>query len=315
MKSVLITGLEGFVGGHLGQFFLDNGYRVGGTIFAEESEFIKQNKSEVFIQRCNIADKEEVNSVISEFKPDIVIHLAAISYVPFSWKDPVTTFNTNLSGTISILEAVKNNVPGTKIIFISSCNVYGKGDGNYPITESTPLKPDNFYALSKLMGEELCNFYQDKFNLEIIVVRPFNHIGPGQAPSFVISSFAQQVALIEKGKQAPAIYVGDLSASRDFCDVRDIIRGYKLLAESDLNSGIFNICSGVPIAIKDALEILLTKTDVEIKVEIDKERFRPSDIPVYYGDFSLLNKETGWEPEISFDKTISEILDYWRERV
>ena len=121
--------------------------------------------------------------------------------------------------------------------------------------------------------------------------------------------------MIEKGKQAPAIHVGDLSASRDFCDVRDIIRGYKLLAESDLKSGIFNICSGVPVTIKKALEILLEKTDIEIKVEIDKERFRPSDIPVYYGDFSLLNKKTGWNPEIPFGKTITEILNYWRERV
>ncbi len=315
MKSVFITGLEGFVGGHLGKFFLDNGYRVGGTIFAEESEFIKKNQSEIFIKKCNITNKDEIASVVSKFKPDLLIHLAAISYVPFSWKDPVTTFNTNLSGTISILEAIKNISPEIKMLFISSCNVYGKGDGNYPITESTPLKPDNFYGLSKLMGENLCDFYREKFKLKIIVVRPFNHIGPGQAPSFAISSFARQIALIEKSKQVPIIFVGDITASRDFCDVKDIIRGYKLLSESDLESGKFNICSGVPVTIEKSLEILLSKTEKEIAVEIDKVRYRPSDIPVYYGDFNLLNEKTGWKPEIPFEETISEILDYWRERV
>ncbi|MDD3627812.1 MAG: GDP-mannose 4,6-dehydratase [bacterium] len=315
MKCVFITGLEGFVGGHLGEYLVNKGYSVGGTIIGPENDFIKQNKKDLYLCECDICDRDKVQKVISEFKPDYLVHLAAISYVPFSWKDPGTTYKINLNGTISVLESLKNQSPKTKMIFISSCNVYGKGDGKYPITEKTPYDPDNFYGLSKRMGEELCDFYIRKFGLKIIIIRPFNHIGPGQSADFAISSFAKQIAMIEKKLQPNEIKVGDLSPSRDFTDVRDIINGYRMLAESELDSGIFNICSGIPVKIEDALKALLKLSKEKIKVVQDKEKMRPSDIQVYYGSYKKLQKAIGWKPEIPFEKTLVDILNYWRERV
>ncbi|HDS09973.1 MAG TPA: NAD-dependent epimerase/dehydratase family protein, partial [Firmicutes bacterium] len=193
--------------------------------------------------------------------------------------------------------------------------VYGKGNGKYPITEKTPQNPDNFYGLSKAMGEELCRFYMKKFGLNIIILRPFNHIGPGQSPEFAISSFARQIALIEKGKQSREIITGDISSSRDFTDVRDIIKGYRMIAESSMDSGVFNICSGKPVIIKDALNLLLKQAKVKVKILQDKKKFRPSEIPVYYGSFKRLKNAVGWKPEITFEQTLIDILQFWRERV
>lgn len=248
-------------------------------------------------------------------KPDYIFHLAAQSFVPMSWRAPTDTMETNLIGTIHLFEAVRKLKISPKIQFAGSSEEYGfVYPDELPIKEENPLRPLSPYGVSKLAADKLSYQYCISYGLHIVVTRGFNHIGPRRGDVFVTSNFAKQIAEIEKGKE-PVIHVGNLEASRDFTDVRDMVRAYLLALEKCQPAEPYNICSGKTIRIKDVLDMLLSMTDKQIEIRQDPDRMRPSDVDVLQGDCSKFKKQTGWKQTIPFEKTLEDLLDYWRERV
>ena len=313
MKA-LITGISGFAGSHLAEFLLKKGYKVYGT-FYDKGTFSNLNGfiDRIILYQCDIRNYDSVKIIIKKVHPDEVYHLAAISFVPTSLKDPKLTFNTNLYGTLNLYQAIIDLKMNPMILFVGSADEYGlikKID--LPIREDCPLRPINPYSISKTSADFLCNFYFKNYHLSIIRVRPFNHIGPRQSPEFVCSNFAKQIANIEKGIKKPVIEVGNLKAKRDFTDVRDMVRAYWLALNKGESGKVYNICSERAIQIKGLLNNLLELSSKKIEIMKDLKRMRPSDNPILQGDFSKFREKCGWKPEIPFDKTIKDILEYWR---
>ncbi|MBD3248788.1 NAD-dependent epimerase/dehydratase family protein [Candidatus Woesearchaeota archaeon] len=305
MKA-LITGITGFVGEHLSDYLQDKGHQVFG---------IDKNEKELkgaIIYKADILDKKKINSIISKIKPDYIFHLAAISSVVNSFKIPDTTMKINVEGTKNILDTILVSNIDSRILIVTSPHVYGIPKQS-PITEEHILQPNSPYAKSRVEQEKLCFEYQKKYDMNIIISRSFNHTGPGRPPEFVCSDFAKQIVDIEKGiiKQK-VIKTGDLSIRRDFFDVRDIVKAYLLAVEKCIPGQIYNICSGNDYSIKDILDILLSMSYAKIKIIQDQTKIRSSDIPVIIGNCSKFKEQTGWKPKISFEKTLKDLLNYWR---
>ncbi len=313
-KHVLLTGACGFVGRVLLPLLLAKGYRVT-CISTSESSHQGSNADWVSLDINNGA---AVFRVVEQIKPDYVIHLAAQSHVPTSFREPEQTWQTNVMGTLHLLEAVKTHCNKAFFLFVSSSEVYGESfKAAEPLVESVACKPMNPYAASKCAAELAVEQYFRQ-GLEGVIVRPFNHIGAGQSPEFVTASFAQQIAAIEAGNQEPVLRVGNLDAQRDFLDVRDVCSAYLKLLELPLvKSGqrIFNIASGHPRRIADVLQLLLQQSTCKIIIKEDPERMRPSDIALAAGDSCHLYNATGWRPQYELSATLGELLAYWREQV
>jgi len=323
MKTkVLITGVSGFVGSHLAEFLLHNfSDRVeiyGITRWRSKIENIAHIIDKIKLYECDITDFPSVLSIIEEIRPDKIFHLAAQSFVPTSWKLPVETFNTNVIGQINIFEAVRHvrRVDETFIQVAGSSEEYGLVyHDELPIKETNPLRPLSPYAVSKVAQDLLGYQYYMSYRMNIIRTRAFNHEGPRRGEVFVTSNFAKQIAEAEKGLREKVIYVGNLEARRDYTDVRDIVRAYWLALERGQPGDVYNICSGRSYSIREVLEILLSYAKVKLEVVQDKERLRPSDVPILLGDYSKFNKLTGWNPEIPFEKTLEDLLNWWREHI
>jgi len=314
MKA-LITGISGFAGSHLAEFLIEKGYEVFGTFF-DKSTFSNLNGfvNKIKVYRCDIRNYDALKNVIEDVKPDEIYHLAAISFVPTSLKEPKLTFDTNLYGTLNLYQAVIDLEINPMILFVGSADEYGVvKEKDIPIGESHPLLPVNPYSISKASADFLSFFYFKNYSLNIIRVRLFNHIGPKQSPEFVASDFAKQIAEIEKGLREPIIKVGNLEAKRDFTDVRDMVRGYWLALDKGEPGEVYNICSERAIRIKGLLNHLLELSSRKVEKMKDPKRMRPSDNPILQGDCSKFKRISGWKPEISLDKTLKDILDYWRK--
>jgi GDP-4-dehydro-6-deoxy-D-mannose reductase len=319
VKKILITGATGFVGIHLlNELINSQNVDLYGTYHSESSlENINAGKDKVKLTKLDLQDSESVNNLIQKVKPDTVYHLAASTSAAASFKSPMDTILNNIASEINLLEAVKNNeLIATKILIVSSAEVYGDVEKEYlPINEDTPLNPINPYAVSKAAGDLLAYQYYKSAKLPIVRVRPFTHIGPGQKTGFVTSDFAKQIAEIEKGQIDPVIKVGNLEAKRDFTDVRDVVKAYALLIDKGKDGEVYNVGSGKSHKISEVLEFFLSRARVKIKFETDPKKLRPSDIPDFIADFTKLNQLTGWKPEIPFEKSLEDILDYWRKQV
>ena len=316
MKA-LITGISGFAGSHLAEFLINKGYEVFGT-FYDKSTFSNLDdiidKIEIF--RCDIRNYNNLKKIIEKVQPYEIYHLAAISFVPTSLKNPKLTFDTNLYGTLNLYQAVIEQKINSKILFVGSADEYGLvKNSDLPIREDCPLRPINPYSISKVSADFLSYFYFKNCNLNIIRVRPFNHIGPRQSPEFVCSNFAKQIAEVEKGLKEPIIKVGNLEAKRDFTDVKDMVRAYWLAIQKGKTGEVYNICSKGAIQIKELLNTLLELSSKKIEIMKDLERMRPSDNPILEGDSSKFKNKTGWWTEISLEKTLQSILNYWREKI
>lgn len=310
-KKVLITGATGFVGSHLVSYLSSKkDYSLFGTFFSKNDT----NNKDVVLKRVDLTNKEEASSFINSLKPDLVFHLAGISAASESFENPQKVIVTNSLVQLNILEALKSS--NTKILSISSSAIYGFVEkDDLPIDEETSFKPANSYAVSKITQDYLAFQYFTSYGLGIIRVRPFNHIGPGQSPHSVVSSFARKIALIEKEETEPILKVGNLAAKRDFTDVRDIVRAYDLAINMGKEGDVYNLGSGISYEIGYILEKFLSFSKLPIKVEKDESLFRPSDEPELVCDNRKFVNLTSWKPQISLEKSLKDTLDYWRNRV
>lgn len=316
--KVLITGATGFVGSHLCEYLIRNGDNVHGTfIYQHEIDILPELvRQHVVLHQCDLIEIDQIREVIKTVRPERVYHLAAISSVHKSWEGRELVLRVNLFGWLSLLEGLQQFCPETRLLMVSSGEVYGKvSEAQQPIPETQPLHPLNPYAASKAAQELLCYQYIHADQLPIVIVRPFNHTGPRQVPNFVCPDFAKQIVEIEKGLREPVISVGNLEARRDFSDVRDIVRAYHLVLEQCPTGTPINIASGKAWAIQDILDMLLQFSNVPIEVRQDPDRLRPSDVPLMLGDYTLLYQQTGWQPEIPFKETLLSVLEYWRRSI
>ena len=316
--KILITGISGFAGSHLAEYILEKGkHQVFGTIkWRSKLDNIVgiQNKLKLF--ECDVKDAFAVRTILAEVKPDYIFHLAAQSYVPFSWRAPVESMSTNVIGEINLFEAARELTPGARIHVAGSSEEYGMVyPDEVPIKETNPLRPLSPYGVSKVAQDLLGYQYFKSYGLHIIRTRAFNHTGPRRGDVFVTSTFAKQIAMIEKNKKPAVMKVGNLEATRDFSDVRDVVRAYFLSLDKGEEGEVYNIASGKGYKIKEVLNRLTSLSKVKVEIQVDKERLRPSDVELLIGSSEKIQKITGWKPEIPFDKTLKDLLDYWRERV
>lgn len=307
MKA-LIIGAAGFAGGYLIRELNSSGYEVHATHLPSENI-----DTDCFRHVLDVLRKDDVKNLIDEIKPDMVYHLAAQSSVAVSWKKPQLTAEINIIGSINVMEAVSAD---TRLVLIGSGEEYGFIRENAcPIKETESLSPANIYAVSKACAGMIGRIYHRAYNKDIIIVRAFNHSGAGQAETFVISDFCKQVAEIESGLKTPEISTGNLSAKRDFTDVRDIVRAYRLLGEKGVSGKTYNVGRGKAVSIEYILNTAIGLSEVPITHRLDPNRLRASDIPIIEPDVSEIFKDTGWSAEISVGQTISDTLDYWRKKI
>lgn len=318
MKKALITGVSGFAGGFLAEYLLSKKtFNVLGTYLSENQlENISHLQNKIALKKVDLLDLNLTFNLIKSSKPDFIFHLAAHTSPSESFEKPALILTNNITAQLNILEAVRKSNINPKILIISSADVYGLVDKeDLPIDEETPLRPVSPYAVSKITQDFLGFQYFLSYGLKIIRVRPFNHIGPRQSPRFVVSLFAKQIAEIEKGKKEPVLFVGNLSSRRDFTDVRDMVSAYSLAIEKGSLGDVYNIGNGTSHQISEILQKLLSLSAKKIKVEVDKNLFRPKDEPELRCDRSKFTNKTGWKPRISLDKTLKDTLDYWRNLV
>jgi len=315
MKA-LITGITGFAGSYLAQHLISaNRYEVSGTYLIEDSlKNVNGIKKKLNLIKADLSEEKSVFKIIKDVSPDVIFHLAALTSPADSFKNPTETLTNNISLQINLMEAVrKNNLLDTKILIVSSGEIYGivkKED--LPIDEETPLMPTNPYSVSKIAQDFLGLTYFLSYNLKIVRVRPFNHIGPRQSPNFVVSSFAKQIVEIEKDKRESVLRVGNLETKRDFTNVKDIVRAYILAIEKGKYGEVYNIGSGISYKISDILNKLVSMSSSKIRIEKDEALFRPSDNPDLICDANKFTELTGWEPQIPMETTLKDTLDYWR---
>lgn len=309
--KALVIGATGFVGSYLIEE-IKNSLLCDVIATNLDKEAIYQNN--INLKKLDILDYNSVFSLINENKPEYIFHLAAQSSVSLAWKKPELTADININGSLNILEAVKNIKYNPRILMIGSGEEYGYIE-KVPIVEQTPLKPGNIYAVTKACQNMISKVYCEAYDMKIIMVRSFNHIGPNQSSTFVISDFCKQVAEIEKGLKDPIIKVGNINVKRDFLDVRDVVRAYVKLIQFGKSGETYNVGRGNAIKISKVLNIILENSNVDIGVEIDENKLRPLDVPVIEPSINKIYTATGWEPKIPLEESIKDILTYWRENI
>jgi GDP-4-dehydro-6-deoxy-D-mannose reductase len=316
-KRAFVTGIAGFVGSHMAEALLAAGYEVWG-LFRTRS---KTDNIEGIIDRLHLIDADLMDAhslyaAIVKSRPDAIFHLAAQSFVPTSWVSPSVTLETNIIGTSNLFEAVRQAKLEPVIQIACSSEEYGLvHPDEVPIKETNPLRPQSPYGVSKVAMDYLGYQYFCSYGMKILRTRGFNHTGPRRGDTFVTSNFAKQIATIEKGTIEPVMRVGNLDAVRDWTDVRDMVAAYLVAVDRCDPGEAYNICSGRGVKVRDMLDILLSHAKVKVKVEQDPARLRPSEVPVLIGDNTKFRDKTGWETTIPFEKTMADLLDYWRERV
>ena len=314
---VLITGITGFVGSHMAEYALAMGAQVfGSTRWRSKTENIEHLRSKVTFIESDLRDLSSVRALLETSVPDYIVHLAAQSFVGVSWHAPAETLTTNIISQVNLLEALRGLKMSPRFLAVGSSEEYGLVlDDELPIREANPLRPLSPYAVSKVTQDMMAYQYFKSYGLPIIRTRAFNHEGPRRGDVFVTSNFARQVAEIEAGLREPVVYVGDLTPRRDYSDVRDIVRGYWLLLERGEPGEVYNLCSGRSWSIQAVLDFVLNLSTVKgIAVKTDPARLRPSDVMILEGDPGKVHKATGWKVEIPFEQTLTELLDYWRQR-
>ena len=319
---VLVTGIDGFVGSHLAEFLLRvDGVEVCGTVLeAAAGPNISGIAADIRLAEVDVRDEERVLKIFREVRPDRVIHLAAQAFVPTSVQDPGSTVQVNVFGTVSVLEAArlmgKDGGAPPSVLIVSSGEVYGKvPPRRQPITEESPLQPQNPYAASKASTEFFARAYRNTYGLDVLIARPFNHAGPRQGPSFVTSEFGRRFAEIALGRLPAQLRVGNIEARRDFTDVRDVVRAYWALFDRQSAEEVFNVCSGHAYPIREVITLYEEITGIKVEIVTGEEKARPYDTSLFVGSNERLRLATGWSPAVAFPDTLRDVFLHWREQM
>lgn len=326
-NKVLITGITGMVGSHMADFLLRKTKSdiIGICRWRSPLDNVDHlleranKKNRLKFEYADLNDLSSLIKVIKKEKPNHIYHLAAQSFPNVSFSEPISTLSTNILGTYNLLDAIKITNLNPKIHVCSSSEIFGRvPKEQVPIKEDNKFHPASPYAISKVGTDLIGKFFADAYNMKIFITRMFTHTGPRRGDVFAESSFAKQIAMIEQNKQKPVIYVGNLNSMRTFADVRDAVRAYYVLLNSNQKKGeCFNIGGNFSCTIKEMLEFLVSKSKYKkvIKIKTDPKRVRPIDADLQIPDTSKFQKATGWKPQIKFEQTMVDLLDYWRNKV
>lgn len=310
MKHVLITGIEGFAGQHLAQYLLSQNYKISGIYYLPPQKHIGN------LYQCDIRNYPLLVKTIKQVSPDAIVHLAAQSSVTQAEIKLNETFAINTQGTLNVLDAIREIGIDLRLIYISSCEVYGStANTTHKLTELSVVNPISFYALSKFCAEKLCLYYIQHYDLDIVILRPFSHTGPGQSDNFIFSKVAKKIAEIEAGLTKPNITVGNLDVRRDYTDIMDMVKAYGFALEKCKSGKIYNITSGKSYSIRFGVEFLLSVSKKKIETMVNQGLVRTNDIPLLTGSAEKFMRETGWKPEIDFLTTLAELLTYHRNLI
>jgi len=315
--KALVTGIKGFVGSHLTELLLEKGYEVAGlctagNIVEKPSRAYWTLPKEVKLFEADLRDGEQISKIIISFSPDVIFHLAAQSSVKLSFENPIDTFSVNIIGSLNILESISGMKPPPKTLMVASSEIYGLlKPEDMPVTEDFPLAPVNPYGVSKATVDMLGYQYYKSYQLPVYLARAFSHSGPRQRTAAVLSDWSFQTAKIELGLSTPEIKVGNLDVTRDYTDVRDVVKAYLAIIERGKPGKPYNICSGNGYRIKDLLEIITSFSSKKIKVVSDPSRLRPVDIPILIGSPEKIQTDVGWKPDININKTLRDLYIYW----
>lgn len=320
MKKVLITGITGFAGSHLMDYILENtDYEVYGIKRMNSNlRNVKHVLNKITLLDADLLDESSLISVLKKVQPDQIYHLGALSWVTPSWDMPAVYMQTNAIGTINLFEAMRVTNCSARVLTSATPEEFGDVPADLiPITEETRVKPINPYAASKVAQDMVCITYQASYNMDIVRTRAFNHEGPRRYIHGAIASFAFQIAQIEKGLQEPVIKVGNLSATRNFTDVRDTVRAYFLAMEKGKRGELYLIGTDQIYTMKEVLDMLINHSTMaaEIKTEVDPARVRPTELMTFIGDYSKIKAATGWERAYDLGETLESVLNYWRDFV
>lgn len=309
IEPVLVTGAAGFAGSHLTESLVADGVRVIGWRRPGREAPLDPR---VEWMAVDVLDRDRVAAALAEARPSTIVHCAGSARVGSSWQDSLTPLETNALGTHHLLDGVRRAGLRCRVVVVGSALVYRPALD--PLDEAAPLGPTSPYGLSKL-AQEMVALRAAADGLDVVVARAFNHAGPRQDPSYATASFARQIALAEAERGTPVIDVGNLDARRDITDVRDTVRAYRMLAARGALDGPFNVCCGRAYSVGELLERLLAVAQVPLQIRVDETRLRPHDQPVLVGDPSRIARETGWRAEIPIERTLADLLEYWRRRV
>lgn len=307
----LITGVGGFVGPYLVRALRqDTDWAVFGLCRHPSRG---EGYTPIVVDLLN---REMVARAVAEVAPTHVFHLAAQSHVPTSHNDEGETLANNILGQVNLLDACRALPEPPRALIVGSAEEYGLArETEMPLSEDQLFRPTSPYAVSKVAQDLLGYQYFVSYQLPVVRVRPFNHIGPGQSDRFAIAAFARQIAEIEAGQREPTVWVGNLEARRDFLDVRDVVRAYYLAVTEGEPGAVYNIGSGVAVRMRDALDLLLKLSPARIEIQFDQDRLRPSDVPLLVADNRAVRQATGWKPGIPLEDSLRDILDWWRAQV
>lgn len=317
---VLITGISGFAGAHLAAHLLEAGHDVAGldrTGGAPALEQLHRRFPERFpreaVMAADVRDGARIHQVVRALRPDGVVHLAGIAFVPRAAEDPSAAWEVNLFGSLRVLEAVCDESPAARVVLVSSGEVYGRVEpGDLPIDEAQALRPLAPYSAAKAAADLAAYQFFWSRDLAVVRARPFNHTGPGQSPDFVCSHFARAIAAAELRKGPARLGVGNLDVARDFSDVRDVVRGYAALLEGGAAGEAYNLGSGRSTSVRSILDRLLERSRVPITVDAEAARMRRKEIPRIEASIARIRAATGWNPEIDLDRTLDDLLEHWR---
>jgi len=313
--QAIITGVGGFAGSHLAEYLLNN---TDQTIWGcgQSLSPILQPNTPLNYHCIDLTNPHNTMDFLDSIKPDYIYHLAGQAAVHTSWEDPKGNYDANVYAALNILDAIWKLNLKCRLLVVTSMEVYGKvSPSNMPIKEDLCFRPNSPYSASKAAEDLLAQAYYLGHGLDIIRVRPLNHIGPRQSDQFVATAFARQIARIEIGQQPPTILVGNLSDRRDFTDVRDMVKAYALTMKYGKSGSAYNIASGNMYTIKELLETLISLSDVKVTIKVDTKRVRSSSTPPLIADCARFKKITGWEPEITFQETLSDLLNFERHKL